>query len=143
MPYRYLDDIATGDVAFEASGKTIEECFVAAAEATVNVMIEDLSTISRTEVIRLELANSDRDLLLYNFLSELVYFKDARKLLLRVTRVSITKVPEGYKLRAAAYGDTIDPGRHPLGADVKAVTLHKFALVETPDGWKTTVVLDI
>lgn len=143
MPYRYLDDIATGDVAFEAMGKTLEELFIAAADATVNVMVEDLSAIARAEEMRLEVTNPDLDLLLYNFLNELVFFKDARKLLVRVTRASITRDPEGYRLRAAAYGDIIDPGRHPLGADVKAVTLHRFALVETPDGWKTTVVLDI
>ncbi len=85
----------------------------------------------------------DLDLLLYNFLNELVFFKDARRLLLRVTEVTITKTEAGYKLRASAYGDVIDPSRHPLSADVKAVTLHRFKLEETPDGWRSTVVLDI
>ena len=28
MPYRFLEDIATGDAAFEAEGRTLEELFV-------------------------------------------------------------------------------------------------------------------
>ena len=92
MPYRYLDDIATGDVAFEAEGRTVEELFIAAADATVAIMVEDLSTINRVEVMRLEVTNTDLDLLLYNFLNELVFFKDARRLLLRVTEVTITEI---------------------------------------------------
>jgi hypothetical protein len=42
MPYRFLEDIATADIAFEARGETLEEVFTAAAEATMNVMIESL-----------------------------------------------------------------------------------------------------
>ncbi len=143
MAYRYLDEIAAGDMAFEASGKTLEEVFMAAADATVNAMVEDLSAINRVEEVKLRIANTELDLLLFNFLNEIVFFKDARRLLLRVTGVAISRTPEGYGLRASAYGDVIDPARHPLGVDVKAATLHRLALQETADGWKATVVLDI
>ena len=34
MPFEFHDEIATTDVAFEAWGQTIEEMFIAAAEAT-------------------------------------------------------------------------------------------------------------
>lgn len=142
MPYRYLDDIATGDAAFEAEGETLEDLFMAAADATVNIMVEDLSTINKVEEMRLEVTNTGLDLLLYNFLNEIVFFKDARRLLLRVTKATVTETDEGWKLRAAAYGDIIDPARHPLGTDVKAVTLHRLALEEKQGGWKATVVLD-
>ena len=45
MPYTYLEEIAIADIAFRATGKTQEELFAAAADATVNVMVEDLATI--------------------------------------------------------------------------------------------------
>ncbi|NTU48413.1 MAG: archease, partial [Syntrophobacteraceae bacterium] len=45
MPYEFLDDIATADVAFQAWGKTLEEMFVSACEATINVMVSDLASI--------------------------------------------------------------------------------------------------
>ncbi|MBI4793908.1 MAG: archease, partial [Deltaproteobacteria bacterium] len=37
MPFEYLDDVATSDVAFQAWGETVEELFVAAADAVMNV----------------------------------------------------------------------------------------------------------
>jgi SHS2 domain-containing protein len=33
--------------------------------------------------------------------------------------------------------------RHRLRMDVKAVTLHRFALKETDQGWEAFVILDI
>jgi SHS2 domain-containing protein len=34
-------------------------------------------------------------------------------------------------------------GHHPLLTDVKAVTLHRFAVEKIAAGWKATVVLDV
>ena len=33
MPYEFLEDVATADIAFRAWGETLEETFVAAATA--------------------------------------------------------------------------------------------------------------
>ena len=41
MPYRYLENIAIADAAFEAWGETMEEMFMAAADAAVNVKDEE------------------------------------------------------------------------------------------------------
>ena len=46
MAYRYLEDIAIADVAFEAWGKSREALFRAAAEATLNVMVGDLDSVA-------------------------------------------------------------------------------------------------
>lgn len=143
MPYRYLGDIATADVAFEATGPSMEEVFAAAAEATTNVMIEEPDRIRREKTVEIRLANEAADLLLFDFLNELVYYKDARRLLLRVDGIRITKGPDGFELEATLSGETADPERHPLGADVKAVTLHMFSLEETGGNWKAVAVLDI
>lgn len=142
MPYRYLGEIATADVAFEATGGSLEEAFAAAAEATLNVMIEEPERIERRESIDVELENDDLEMLLFDFLNELVYYKDSKKLLLRVDEVKI-EVEGRFRLSAKLSGETLDPMKHPLGADVKAVTLHRFSLLRSGDGWKATAVLDI
>ena len=82
-------------------------------------------------------------MLLYALLQELVYFKDADQLLLRINEVRLTRSAEGYSLSAAAQGEKLDPKRHALSADVKAVTLHRFEVTETADGWRAFVILDI
>lgn len=143
MPYAYLDGIATADIAFRAWDATLEGVFRAAAEATLGVMVEDLDTVRSRQVESLGLENESLEFLLFDFLNELVYLKDARLLLLRVTGVTIVRQGDRWRLEARAAGETLDPERHETRVDVKAVTLHRFALERTGEGWQATVVLDI
>ncbi|KAF0220476.1 MAG: hypothetical protein FD174_1130 [Geobacteraceae bacterium] len=143
MPYRYLEDIALADAAFEAWGTTVEEMFIAAADATMNVMVEELATIHRDREIRLEVEHDALDILLFKFLNELIFYKDAERLLLRVESVTITRHPSLFTLHSVACGEELNPARHALSADVKAVTLHRFKVEQTEEGWKATVILDI
>jgi SHS2 domain-containing protein len=143
MPYSYLDDIATADAAFEARGATIEEMFVAAADATLNVMVEDLATIEKRETKRFEFQEDDVEMLLFALLQEVIFFKDAERLLLRVSNLAVEKGNERVTLVVDAAGEAIDPTRHAMIVDVKAVTLHKFRVEQTRDGWESTVILDI
>ena len=142
-PYRYLEEIATADVAFEARGVTLEETFLAAADATLNTMVEEIGTVAPREHRVFSLAADSLDLLLLELLQELVYHKDADRLLLRVRDLRIEETGSGYRLHADAYGETIDRGKHPLLADVKAVTLHRLSVEKTLSGWRAVVVLDV
>ena len=141
--YRYLEEIATADIAFEAWGATKEEAFLAAADATLNTMVEDIRTVAPGEHRVFSLSAGSLDLLLFELLQELVYHKDADRLLLRVRDLRIEEAGSGYRLRAEASGETIDPGKHPLLADVKAVTLHRLSVGKTSSGWRAVVVLDV
>ena len=143
MSYKYRDDIATSDVAFEAWGETSEEMFISAADALMNVQVEDLATIQETEHRQIMVHADAMDMLLYELLEELIYFKDAEKLLLRVPEVSISREGESYLLVAEALGEEINPEKHSFGVDVKAVTLHRFQVERRDDGWKASVILDI
>jgi len=142
-PYRYLEDIATADVAFEAWGATKEETFLAAADATLNTMVEDIGTVAPRVHREISISADALDLLLFELLQELVYQKDAGRLLLRVRDLRIEETVDAYRLRAEGWGETIDPDRHGLLADVKAVTLHRLLVEKTTDGWRALVVLDV
>ena len=48
-----------------------------------------------------------------------------------------------WTLRAGLNADELDPSRHELIADVKAVTLHRFCMEKTPAGWEAFVILDV
>ncbi len=143
MPYQYLEDIATADVAFEAWGDTVEDMFVAAADATMNVMVEDLNTIADRQRRIIHVEADAVDMLLFQLLQELIYYKDAERLLLRVPEVHIQRQNDGFSLSAEAYGEELDPDQHELLVDVKAVTLHRFQVQQTESGWKAMVILDI
>ena len=143
MPYDYLEDIGTADIAFEATGRDLPELFTAAADATMNVMIDNLEAIEPHETRRIGLKNDAIDMLLFDFLQELIYFKDADRLLLRIREVQIDEKEDAYSLNATAAGELLDPARHQQRADVKAVTLHDFRVEKTDGGWKASVLLDI
>jgi len=143
MPYRYLDDIATADAAFEARGSSAEELFISAADALLNVMVENLDDIEENERKLIPCEAESCEMLLFHLLDELVYYKDAEQLLLRISEVDIRKNGKLWRLTAQAYGEQINPERHVLQVDVKAVTFHRFAVEQTVEGWKAVVVLDV
>jgi protein archease len=146
MPYKFLEEVGTADIAFEATGRDLPELFTAAADATMNVMIDNLDAIESHETRQIELANENIEMLLFDFLQELIYFKDAKRLLLRLHEAQISQKEEEYFLKAKVVGEQLDDVRHQQRADVKAVTLHGFSVKkqDAPEaGWKARVLLDI
>jgi SHS2 domain-containing protein len=143
MPYNYLEDVGTADIAFEATGRDLPELFTAAADATINVMIDNLEAIESREARQIELSNDNLEMLLFDFLQELIYFKDAKRLLLRARETHIDQKGDTYFLKAKVAGERLDDTRHQQRADVKAVTLHGFSVEKQDRGWKAKVLLDI
>jgi protein archease len=143
MPYKYLEEIGTADIAFEATGRHLPELFSEAADATTNVMIDNIEAIQPRQTRQIELSNDKLDMLLFDLLQELIFLKDAERLLLRIREVQIDDRAEMYLVKATAEGETLDVERHHQRADVKAVTLHDFSVKRTEGGWKARVLLDI
>jgi SHS2 domain-containing protein len=82
-------------------------------------------------------------MLLFDLLQELIFLKDAERLLLRIREVQIDDRDKMYLVNATAEGETLDAERHHQRADVKAVTLHDFSVEQTEHGWKARALLDI
>jgi SHS2 domain-containing protein len=143
MSYEFLEDVATADIAFHAWGKDLEDLFIAAGDATINVMIDNLDAIELKETRTFSLENDELDMLLFNFLQEFIYYKDSELLLLRAQQVEISEKDGVHQLSAVTKGEKLDSDRHQQRVDVKAVTLHQFQLEKTDDGWTAMVILDI
>ena len=141
MPYEFVDDAVTSDVTFHAWAATLDELFVAAADATLNVMVRALDAVRPVETRTVSLEADALDLLLRRFLDELIYRKDVDALLLRASRVAVDVAH--CRLDAVFAGERVDPGRHELVADVKAVTFHDLRVERTATGWDAHVTLDI
>ena len=108
----------------------------------MNVMVEDIDSIRPIEMREVHLRQEELDLLLFEFLQELIYYKDSEKLIMLVDKISVIR-DDRFSLKAVLKGERIGPKRHQTRTDVKAVTLHRFHLVETDRGWDATVILDI
>ena len=53
---------------------------------------------------------------------------------------SVRRQNSDFELSTDVFGETIDPERHSLTVDVKAVTLHRFQVIQITKGWKVTVI---
>ncbi|MBU5615364.1 archease [Geomonas azotofigens] len=143
MPFEYRGDIAHADVAFDASASTLGELFREAAQATMQVMVENLAQVRPAQTLELKLEQENEEMLLFDFLNELIFYKDARRLILLPTEIAIAPSDGGLTVRATLAGEEIDPIRHELMTDVKAVTMLRYKVERVPQGWRATVVLDV
>lgn len=142
MPYKYLEEVAIADVAFEAEGKTLDELFESSGFALTNSMIRELAQIEQKVMKSFEVEAEDVEMLLFNFLQELIFYKDAERLLFNKFDLDIEH-DDGWRLWAKAYGEEIDQEKHELLADVKAVALHNFKVERSEKGWRASVIVDV
>lgn len=143
MPYKFLEDIAIADVAFEATGKTLRELFESSALAVTNTQVKDLKAIEHKVEKKIEVSADNIEMLLFNFLQELIFLKDAELLLFNKFDIDIIPKDRVWQLEAKAYGEKLDMKKHELLVDVKAVSLHNYKVEETKDGWRAEIILDV
>ncbi|MDT7891567.1 MAG: archease [Thermoproteota archaeon] len=140
--YKFLEDIAIADLAFEVNARSIEDLFRYAGKAITNAMVLNLDSIERKEVREFEVIAQDLELLLFNFLQELIYYKDTENILFSEFEIKIyTNDKKIAKVKA--YGEKLDPKKHDTLVDVKAVTMHMFELKEKNGNWFARVILDV
>lgn len=134
MRYELLEH--TADSMIKAYGSTLEECFENAAYAMFDLIL-DAESVEKKQAVKVSVEGEDREELLYNFLSELLYIFDAKKLALSEFRVSIT---DG-RLSCVAEGEPFDPRGHSPKTEIKAVTYHMLKV--DPEEPSVTVLFDI
>lgn len=142
MPkYKFLEDVAIADIAYEAYGKDLNELFENAALAIFELSA-NIETVEAKEKIEFELENEKIDNLLYDFLSEILFLKDSKYMVFKKVKVLVQE-NQKYFLKAFLEGDTINPKKQQLENDIKAITMHMFELKKEKEGYKATVVVDI
>ena len=142
--FRILEDIAVADVAFEAIGDTPSQLFEAVARAVMEILANP-NTVSNTWHRTIDQEDEELVNLLFDWLSEIVYLKDAEGVVFSKVKASVIYDPlrPSWRLHGELIGETIDPARHELRSDVKAVTKHLYEVRPSEGQWKARVVLDI
>ena len=142
--YKFLEDVAIADIAYEAYGKDLNELFENSALAIFELSAE-IKTVEPKQKIEVELKNEKIDNLLYDFLSEILFLKDSKYMVFRNVKATITEDKKNriYKLKSILEGDTINPEKQRLENDIKAVTMHMFELKKEKNGYKARIVVDI
>ncbi|MFN3134155.1 MAG: archease [Candidatus Kryptonium sp.] len=138
MPFKFNEDVAIADIAVEVWANTIEDLFKDSALAVSEVMV-DTGTVEPQIERGVTLSSDSIEMLLFDFLSEVVYFKDAERLLFSKFEVEIIDS----NLRGKFWGEEINREKHTLRIDVKAVTLYRFNVRNENGVWRAEFVLDI
>lgn len=140
--FRFLEDIALADIAFEAEGESVEEVFRGATQALLESMANP-TTVSEGWERTIERNDVDPSALLFDWLSEVVYWKDAAGVVYRAAPLTVTREGNVWLLRARLIGAPVDQQTQELHADVKGVTKHLYRMSQETGRWKALVVLDI
>ena len=141
MSYKFIEDVSIADVAFEAEAKTLEELLIEGAKATFEVMVK-LEEVKPKEKREIAIEAESPEKLFFEWIGELIYLKDADYMVFSKFDVKIKK-GQKYVLQGTAWGEGIDPEKHTLNVDVKAITYHHFSVTEEKGTWKAFVILDI
>ncbi|VVC03427.1 Protein archease [Candidatus Bilamarchaeum dharawalense] len=131
------------DIAFEATGKSVEELLESAGQALMNTQVSDLKKIKAKTEKKIEIKSQNEERLLHDFLQELIFLKDAELLLVSKYEMKIYRTERGIMLKATLKGEPIDNTKHEMLVDVKAVSWHQFKLERVKNEWKAFVILDV
>lgn len=142
--FRFLENIALADLAFEAWGESPSKLCEAAAEALTEAMANP-ATIGTEWKHDVVLAEPNLPDLLFEWLSTLVFLKDAEavvfhKVLAKVWQDSET---QAWHIQGTIMGDMIDAATQELRGDVKAITKHLYEVHIAPNQYRAQVVLDV
>ncbi len=141
--FHFLDDVATADLAFDAVGDSLQELFQGATCALIEVLADPI-TVGSTWRQTIERTDEDPAELLFDWLSDLVYWKDAAGIVFSKAPVTLIHRSDGYwSLEGLLYGDAVDGSTQTLRADVKGVTKHLYRLCQERGRWTVRVVLDV
>ncbi len=140
--FRFLEEMVLSDAAVDLEGEDLDDLFETAALALADLMV-DPATVPVTVERSIALAADKADLLLYDWLSELIFRKDRHQEVFVHAEVRVTGGDGAWRLEARVGGGSLHAPGVECRADPKAVTFHQFALAEADGGWRARVVIDI
>jgi SHS2 domain-containing protein len=158
----------TADIGLRVRSGDLSGLFAEAAEGLISVIVENPQSIRPDDTYHFQLQTEQLDELLHDWLDELLFAFHARHVLFARFEIEIggaaitreetlgqshsgensTSPPEiatnsPYELKAIARGEPVDPTRHEIDQEVKAVTYHGLKIVRESGLWLAEVVLDI
>jgi SHS2 domain-containing protein len=129
----------TADIGVRVRGRDLEELFVNAALAMVDIMVSaETVNEERTVEIKLEAANVEE--LLRSWLSEVHYYFVAKKI---IPAKFTFNVLDEHRVDADLLGQVMNLKRHIPGTEIKAVTYHELRVTSKDGGWEAQVIFDI
>lgn len=131
----------TADLGIRVRAGTLVELLAEAARALFSVIVANPADVRPLQERNfcIEGSDAEREYLLFDWLSELLYTYETERLLLCNFNLTVGNS----RLDAVCRGETADPARHELDHEVKAITYHDLRVCRENGGWLAEFIVDI
>lgn len=129
----------TADVGLRIRAADLNGLLEEAARALFAVIVANPEAIQPVQQVEFQLNGTKRDDLLFDWLAELLYTLDTRRMVFSQFEVHV----DDHGLTATARGEPIDRKRHTLAQEVKAITYHGLKVERDGAGWLAEVIVDL
>ena len=137
LKYKQIEH--TSDIGIKVFGNSMKDLFINAAFGMFDIMT-DISSVNHSLAEGIEIAGDNPEEIMVSWLSELNY--------LFITESKIFNKFEIYRLtdtelNGSAIGEKLDPRRHPIHTEIKAVTYHEIYIKQLKKKWEAQIIFDI
>ena len=136
-PFEIIDH--TADIGIVAYGIDSKQLFANAAIGLFSLMAE-LDDIKEGVRRDLELSAEDEEILLVEWLNELIYIFDVEHIIFK--RFEIDELTSN-QIKARCFGEKIKHGQYKLKREIKAATYHMLRINKDSSGYQVQVIFDI
>ena len=135
----------TGDIGIKVWGKSQGDLFIEAATAMTSFII-DGNAIQNKETWNLNIEGVTMEDLLLNWLREILFLIEKgvgfKGFQIEKNNLSEKKV-DTYFINAVLSGERLNPNRHEICNEIKAVTRHDLYIKKHGEWWETNILFDV
>ena len=129
----------TADLGLRIRAASLEELLSEAARGLLAMLVANPQAVRPVLARTFTLTANEPSYLLFDWLNELLYAFETEKLLLSEFEIVIGE----QQLQAICQGEPMDPDRHEMDHEVKAITYHELRVQQMAEGWEAEVIVDI
>ena len=129
----------TADLGLRVRAADLDSLFADAGRGLFSLMVANLDAVGLVEEVSLGVVGDELDYLLFDWLNELLYIFETRRLVQVEFHVHVS---DG-GVQATARGEPFDPSRHQSEHEVKAITYHELKVANEDSDWIAEVIVDI
>jgi tRNA nucleotidyltransferase (CCA-adding enzyme) len=127
------------DIGIRGIAPTLEQAFEQTAVA-MTAVITNPDQVSASKAVSIRCEAPDNELLLLDWINELVYEMAVQGLLFKLYQVAIN---DG-KLSAIAFGEAVDRQKHEPAVEIKGATFTELRVYQQPNGtWVAQCIVDV
>jgi tRNA nucleotidyltransferase (CCA-adding enzyme) len=127
------------DIGIRGIAPTLEQAFEQAAVA-MTAVVTNPDTVSDLKAVAIQCVAPDTELLLVNWINELVYAMAVHRLLFSRYQVIINNG----KLSATAFGEAVNRQKHQPAVEIKGATFTELRVYQqSDDSWVAQCVVDV